>query len=105
MAADSFAKDGLGWQVQQTQQRVSEWIELQFMNDTPDIPRGSLPALPDWLGWGIFWLIFTLAVAWLLWAVAQLFLLHLKRWLDRGPALTRSVTPAEKTVGAAEWLR
>lgn len=105
MAADSFAKDSLGWHVQQTQQRVSEWLELQFMNDTPDLPRGDLPALPEWLGWGIFWLIFALALAWLLWAVGQLFLPDMKRWLDRGPAMTGSVKSVEKTISAAEWLR
>ncbi|MEM9216937.1 MAG: DUF4129 domain-containing protein [Cyanobacteria bacterium P01_F01_bin.150] len=105
MVADSFAKDSLGWQIQQTQQRVSEWLEFTFMNNTPDIPQGSLPEFPRWFGWGIFWLIFALALAWLLWAVGQLFLPDLQRWLDRGPALTGTIKPSEKTIGATEWLR
>ena len=105
MAADSFAKDSVGWQVQQTQQRVSEWIELQFMNDPSDLRRGNVPTLPEWLGWGIFWFIFALAVVWLLWAIAQLFFPDMKRWLDRGPAMTGTMKPSEKTMGATEWLR
>lgn len=105
MAADSFAKDGLGWQIQQAQQWVSEWLELQFMNDAPDLHRGTLPILPNWLGWGIFWLVFALALAWLLWAVAQLFLPDMKRWLDRGPAMMGTAKPPEKLMGSAEWLR
>lgn len=107
MAADSFAKDGLGWQIQQTQQRVSEWLELQFMRDAPDLPQGSFPTLPAWLGWSIFWFVFALAVAWLLWLSIQLFWPDVQRWLNGGSIRSPSLLsrPQVPTTNAAEWLK
>ena len=101
MAANSFAKDSLGWQIQQTQRWVSEWLELQFMNDFPDAPQ-----VPGWLGWGVFWLVGALALAIVVWALIQVLSPMMSRWLNRKPEMAvGTIKRTEKVLGSAEWLR
>ncbi|MEB3340403.1 DUF4129 domain-containing protein [Okeania sp.] len=70
MSENSFQKDSLGWQIQQIQQQISEWWELQIAKVDPDLPEIDLPS---W--WDIFtilmiakivaWLIFAGLLSWL----------------------------------------
>ncbi|MEL7037229.1 MAG: DUF4129 domain-containing protein [Cyanobacteria bacterium J06592_8] len=64
MSENSFQKDSLGWQLQQLQQKISEWRELQTAQAVPNLPQIDLPL------WGNNPIILTIAktVTWLLFA-------------------------------------
>ncbi|MGF1515902.1 MAG: hypothetical protein ACFB5Z_19695, partial [Elainellaceae cyanobacterium] len=78
--AATFAENGIGWQIQQLQQRVSEWAEFQLLNDPPDIPLGAFPTLSGWVVRALLWLALVLALAWLLWVAAQIVLPIARQW-------------------------
>lgn len=56
MATPSFEKSNLGWEVQQLQQRLEEWLEYQFasLNTAPWSPEVNLP---PWFPRAVFWVI------------------------------------------------
>ena len=104
MAADSFDKNSLGWQVQQLGQRVGEWIEAQFSRNSPNLPQTPNWSFPNWIWEVMFWTIVLSAALWLSW---QLFRLLAPYW-------TRSQTRAGQTLKAAskeearsvaDWIR
>ncbi|AFY72800.1 hypothetical protein Syn7502_00652 [Synechococcus sp. PCC 7502] len=67
MASKDFETSSLGWQVQQLQQRVQEWIEFNLaiaLKKAVDIGIGFPDWLYDVLVW-VAWIILSLAVAWL----------------------------------------
>lgn len=77
MSADAFEKTNLGWQVQQLQQQLGEWIELTFSptqrkgwDKSPFSWLDNL-SLPDWLPKVFFWLAIGLLVAWIAWQLWQ----------------------------------
>jgi len=105
MAANYFAKNSLGWQIQQLQQRFSEWVEFQLFNDPPDIPLGSFPSLPGWVAKLALLLMVALAVGWLCWLGVQLVLPELRGWLSQRQSPAQSLASLQKTPGAAVWLR
>jgi Domain of unknown function (DUF4129) len=66
MSAKSFDKTSFGWQIQQMQQRVGEWIEVTF---SPALSKAvNSLGFPEWL-WDILvvigWVILAFVVAWL----------------------------------------
>lgn len=66
MSAKSFDKTSFGWQIQQLQQRVGEWIEVTF---SPALSKAvNSLGFPEWL-WDILvtigWIVFAFVVAWL----------------------------------------
>lgn len=66
MSAKSFDKTSFGWQIQQIQQRIGEWLEVKF---SPALSKAihSL-GFPDWVGdilVNIGWAIFAFVMAWL----------------------------------------
>ncbi|NJL56605.1 DUF4129 domain-containing protein [bacterium] len=105
MAADSFAENSAGWQIQELQQRFTEWAELQLVNNPPDIPTGSLPPLPGWLAEFLVVLVVGMCGIVLSWLVLRAFLPDLQRWLSQNRPLTQSPVSVPKTPGAAVWLR
>ncbi len=66
MSAKSFDKTSFGWQIQQLQQRVGEWLEVKF---SPALSKAvNSLGFPEWV-WDILvkigWLILAFVMAWL----------------------------------------
>ncbi|PSB17852.1 DUF4129 domain-containing protein [Phormidesmis priestleyi ULC007] len=72
MAADSFDKNSLGWQLQQLAQRVGEWIEARFPQNSPNLPQIPNWSFPTWLLEAMFWAIVLSATLWLSWQLVRL---------------------------------
>jgi hypothetical protein len=74
MSANSFDKTSFGWQFQQLQQRVGEWLEVRL---SPALTQAanSIGVPPDWV-WDLLlkiaWLIFGLVMAWVMWQIYKL---------------------------------
>ncbi len=66
MSAKSFDKTSFGWQIQQLQQRVGEWIEVRF---SPALSKAvNSLGFPEWvldILIGIGWVIFAFVAVWL----------------------------------------
>ncbi|MGF1536752.1 MAG: DUF4129 domain-containing protein [Elainellaceae cyanobacterium] len=105
MTGNSFAEDGAGWQLQQLQQRASEWAEFQLLNDPPDIPLDAFPTIPGWVVRALLWLILGLAVAWLLWIATQIARPVVQQWLAQRQAIPSSIDRSQAFPGAAVWIR
>jgi hypothetical protein len=71
MATEAFQKNSLSWQLQQGQQRFTEWLEGIFTRVVPDRPMPDW-SLPAWLSQGIFWLVVIGLLAWLGWQAYQI---------------------------------
>ena len=105
MAAGTFQKSSVGWQLQQLGRRVEEWFELTFSqgSDTPnDQPIWSAP---NWLERGIFWLLVAVLLTWISWQVYKLVKIYLRNWRPRawkGIKLSKAAQP-DPTV--ATWLQ
>lgn len=71
MSAGTFEKTNLGWQIQQFQQQVGEWLALQFSKLFSNLPEVNWPSTAlewGWLYWlfnGLFWILVGLLVSWL----------------------------------------
>jgi hypothetical protein len=112
MATASFQKNSLSWQLRQLGQQVKEWIELQTSKISPRSTNSSNPGdlpqieLATWVGEVIFWLVVSLAVAWIVWQLYRAFspyfsmLKAQSSWFKQQRA---SAKPADPT--AADWLR
>jgi hypothetical protein len=99
-----FQQNSLGWQMQQAQQRVGEWIELVLFGNDPD---GDPPfdwSLPDWLLEGLFWLFVIGLISWMGWQLYKLLNPYLDNSLrlGRSPTLVPTSQPPKLTI--AEWL-
>lgn len=74
MSANSFDKNSFGWQFQQLQQRVGEWLEVR-LRPALDRAANSIGVPPDWV-WNLLlniaWLIFGLVIAWVAWQIYKL---------------------------------
>ena len=110
MSAPAFEKTNLGWQVQQIQQQVWEWLELKLSQTRPNLPNVSLPSwlrnlsFPVWLPKAIFWVIVGLLLTWV----------GLQLWRLWGgssfPSLLRNLAQKPGTTRVSElttsdWLR
>lgn len=109
----SYEKDNLAWQLQQLQQKLGEWWEMQISQFTPDITNN-----PDfsWLSWlnspiigtiakGIFWLILAFLLCWTvlqIWQRAEIYISFLR---NKKSQLADRMTKASVTeLSAAAWL-
>ncbi len=108
MTTNAFEKTNLGWQLQQLQQRVGEWIELQLSQIRPRVPNIPNISTPEWLNW-VTWLLIRVAF----WAILGWVLLRLASWLMRQmqPSWNwlnlkpdRQTTVAESELTAETWL-
>ena len=102
--AATFAKDGIGWQAQQLQQRVSEWAEFQFSSNAPDVPLESIPGLAPWVATALLRLLLALAIAWLGWVVFQIARPVVRQWLAQKPLATQP-RRSQSAPSAAAWLQ
>jgi hypothetical protein len=73
MPENSFDKTSFGWQFQQLQQRLGEWLEVKFR---PALSQAANSiGVPPWV-WDILlnigWLIFGLVSAWVAWQIYKL---------------------------------
>lgn len=80
MATEGFETTSWGWQLQQLQQRTSQWWELQLSRiPFPDAPQLQIPQWGD----GGTLLVWSIAIAlglWLLWRLSPLLLPYLSGW-------------------------
>ncbi len=101
MAEDSFDTTSIGWQIQQAQQRIGEWFELQFARlPLPQIPEATVPT---GLLRVLFWLIVGLLLTWL---IVQLYQIIRPYWLRlRSPRVSGSSLQRDRTPHrtAADW--
>ncbi|WP_432813655.1 DUF4129 domain-containing protein [Pantanalinema sp. GBBB05] len=98
----SYEKNSIGWQIQQLQQRLSEWWErLTIPSGQVDVPDWSLP---EWLFRSVFWSIAVVLAVWVSFRLYQLLRPYLNLdWLERPQAAAqKSSSPTNLTV--AEWL-
>ncbi|MBD1825334.1 DUF4129 domain-containing protein [Cyanobacteria bacterium FACHB-DQ100] len=107
MAAEQFQRSDFNWQIQQFFRRVGEWIELRF----PQVQPPNLPDAPNWWfpSWWLeagFWVLVSLAVAWLGFQIY----LWVHAYLNRNQAeiakffdLTASQPEKERTI--AGWVK
>ncbi|HBB33677.1 MAG TPA: hypothetical protein DDZ80_01075 [Cyanobacteria bacterium UBA8803] len=113
MSTGSYENNSLAWQLQQVQQRVGEWWELQvsrFLPSQPDEPDLS------WLSWlnspilaiiakAVFWLLLAFLLSWTA-------LQFLQRWQPYIKALRnplsqlsdRETTTSVRELSVAGWL-
>lgn len=76
MSANAFEKTNLGWQLQQLQQRIGEWIELQLSRVRPSVPDIPNVSIPEWLN-QLTWLLVRVAF----WGILGWVLIRLVLWL------------------------
>lgn len=70
MSENSFQKDNLGWQLQQLQQKISEWWEFHTSQIVPNISEKDLPSWWDnpiilTIAKIATWLLFACLLSWL----------------------------------------
>lgn len=79
MANSEFEKSNLGWDIQQLQQKISQWWEWQLRQFNPDLPNIDLNT-PSW-GWlqflwftvrSIMIVALVLLISWALWRLWKL---------------------------------
>ncbi|HAX76010.1 MAG TPA: hypothetical protein DCY88_09280 [Cyanobacteria bacterium UBA11372] len=76
MSANAFEKSNLGWQLQQLQQRIGEWLELQLSQVRPRLPNIPNVSTPEWLN-SLTWLLVRVAF----WAILGWVLIRVVLWL------------------------
>jgi hypothetical protein len=98
LAAEEFAKNSFGWQLQKLGQWAQEGLERLFARGGSSAPEPS-PQLPIWLLEAIFWLLTLSLAGWLIW---QLYQILRPFWESlRSPRLSRP----EPSRSATNWLR
>ncbi|MBD1842913.1 DUF4129 domain-containing protein [Cyanobacteria bacterium FACHB-63] len=107
MAAEQFQRSDFNWQIQQFFRRVGEWIELRF----PRVQAPNLPDAPNWWfpSWWLeagFWVLVSLAVAWLGFQIY----LWIRAYLNRNQAeiakfFDRTTSHPEKERTIAGWVK
>lgn len=83
MSRDSYNTDSLLWQARQTMQRFREWIEYQVSQwdvDPPDLPHSPWSRT---LGQGLFWLLTSVLVIWLIWLICRALAPTIRQWLKQ----------------------
>lgn len=103
----AFQKSSLGWELQQLAQRINEWIEARWREESPASPPFDLPQwdIPEWLVRGFFWALLAGILGWWLWKIGP----TLKRlWVQWGSQiLDRSLLtapPQTQPQSPQHWL-
>ena len=107
MAAGSFQKSSIGWQLQQLGRRGREWFELRFLQNNSDA-SDNLPTAsgPNWLERGIVWLLVALLLIWVSWRAYKLVKAYLRNWRSRsGPGIKLGSAAAGREPTVATWRR
>jgi hypothetical protein len=106
MTNSEFEKTSIGWQLAQWRQQVGEWIELQTMRLSKNIPQ--MPeGIPQWvveLFKAIAWIVAVVILLWLaryLWRRWGLYLLGARTRRTAG----RSTTPRASEMSVEAWLK
>lgn len=104
MTIMSYQKSNWNWQLQQFQQQVGEWVELQFSRFESALPKSSLdaPWLSAWLKLAV-WLLLGLFLTWFCWRMWQLLELYLYSFKARNSD-TQAKTRQDE-LSAAAWLQ
>jgi Domain of unknown function (DUF4129) len=113
MSVNTFEKTNWNWQIQQLQQRIGEWWELQLSRNQPRLPNPPNIFWPDWLG-ELLWLLVRVA-SWLLLGFVLVWLaLQLLRVLEPylyslgfqlRNAANRQTTAPTKELTAEGWFK
>ncbi len=105
MTADSFDKDGLGWQLQQLGQRIGEWIEARFPQ-SPTLSQAPNWALPSWFLEVAFWAIVLSLTLWLSWQLVRLLAPYLTRSREQDARRQiRNAASGDQEQTVADWVR
>jgi hypothetical protein len=102
-----FARDNLGWQIQQLQQKVSQWWEWQFRQFNPDLPNIKTP---DWDWLDFLWLtvkniMIVLLVTLIIWAMWRIWLLLRPYFYDlQRQSFQRYQQAIQADISVGEWL-
>lgn len=107
MAAGSFQETSLGWQWQQLQQRIGEWVEWIISgvaSSTSGLPQWSLP---DWLLKGLFWVIVVTFATWASWQLFCLLRPYLNTLLQHQTqqAVEQLSRKQSRELTASAWLQ
>jgi hypothetical protein len=109
MAAGSFEKNSVVWQIQQIQRQIGEWWELQSSRLALNV---NLPSPSwDWINWSLLWeitkailiLLLVVLIIWAAWQIWQLLSPTLSRLGEQ--ASDRTFNPTEKELSLADWVR
>lgn len=109
MAANSFEKTNINWQIQQLQQQIGEWWELQTKRllQNSDLPLSSL----DWINFALLWQItkiiliilvcaLVISAGWQIWQLLSPSVDRLRNSTIEGTANKREIP-----LSIADWLR
>jgi hypothetical protein len=105
MTTPQFEKVNLSWRLQQLQQNLGEWWELQWQRRFGHLPDIKSPRIEDPEFWARFianssiFVLFAL-LFWLGWRSRRWWLAYLKQW--QGIALP--VVTQKKTFSVADWI-
>ncbi|MCY7322001.1 MAG: DUF4129 domain-containing protein [Phormidesmis sp. CAN_BIN36] len=105
MAADSFDRNSLGWQLQQLGQRVGEWIEAQFSRNAPNLPQTPNWSFPTGILEVMFWAIVLSATLWLGWQIFRLLAPYLTRAQTQNAIQKLRAASKEEERSVAGWIR
>ena len=105
MAADSFDKNSLGWQLQQLGQRIGEWIEARFPQNSPNLPQIPKWSFPTGLLEAMFWAIVLSAGLWLGWQLMQLLAPYWMRSSAQDATWQLRTAPKAEERSVAGWIR
>lgn len=105
MAAESFEKTNISWQIQLFLQRASEWWELQTAKiPVPDIPQLEIPGLREAARIAGLAIAFLLAF-WLLWRLFEMLVPYLFGLTYRVTRATEAETPIAEVLPVDIWLQ
>jgi hypothetical protein len=106
LASGTFEKTSLGWQIQQTQQRLGEWLERILLTQQSSDRHRMNWELPDWAVKGVFWLIILSLIGFAGWQLYTFLRPYLgSYWYPnrRSPRSTTADQAQHWTI--AEWLQ
>jgi len=109
MPTSDFQKTSWGWQFDQFQQQVGEWVELQLSRLKPSVPKGFLPDIDaPWLGEllkAVAWLLLSLVIIWLSWQLWRQFNPVVYSWLSQTEKASITATTSLNELTVTEWLQ
>ena len=107
MAAGSFQKSSVSWQLQQLGRRVEEWFELTFLQGSDITNEPPIFSTANWLERGLLGLLAAVLLTWISWRLYKLAKVYLRNWRPlnwQGIKLSgRGAGGQDATV--AVWLR